>query len=138
MDSMSTTATALIGFAAWQLVLTVALAVYRTVLVQTSQKAANDFAPDGSDVSEVGQRLTRARDNCYENLPVFAAIVAGASLAGKTALLDPLALYVLYARLGQSLTHLVSTSVPAIFVRFGFYLVQIGIMLWWTRLLLGS
>jgi len=138
MDTMSTTATALIGFAAWQLVLTVALAVYRTVLVQTSRKAANDFAPDGSDVSEVGQRLTRARDNCYENLPVFAAIVAGASLAGKTALLDPLALYVLYARLGQSLTHLVSSSVPVLFVRFGFYLVQVGIMLWWTRLLLGS
>ena len=138
MESMSTTATALIGFAAWQLVLTFALAIYRTTLVQTGQKAANDFSPDGTDVSEFGQRLTRARDNCYENLPVFAAIVAGASLAGKTALLDPLALYVLYSRLGQSLIHLVSTSVPAIFVRFGFYLVQVGIMLWWTRLLLLS
>ena len=138
MDTMSTTATALIGFAAWQLVLTIVLAAYRTTLVQTGRKAANDFSPDGSDVSEFGQRLTRARDNCYENLPVFAALVAGASLAGRTALLDPLAMILLYARIGQSATHLVSTSVPAIFVRFGFYLVQLGIMLWWARLLLGS
>ena len=138
MDTMSTTATALIGFAAWQLVLTLALAAYRTTLVQTGRKAANDFSPDGSDVSEFGQRLTRARDNCYENLPVFAALAAGASLAGKVALLDPLAMSLLYARIGQSVTHLVSTSVPAIFVRFGFYLVQLGIMLWWVRALLGS
>lgn len=140
MDSaeMSATSTALIGFAAWQLVLTLALAIYRTTLVQTGRKAANDFSPDGSDVSEFGQRLTRARDNCYENLPVFAALVLGASLAGKTALLDPLAIFLLYARLGQSLTHLASISVPAIFVRFGFYLAQLGIMLWWVRLLLGS
>jgi uncharacterized MAPEG superfamily protein len=138
METMSTTATALIGFAAWQLVLTLALAAYRTTLVQTGRKAANDFSPDGSDVSEFGQRLTRARDNCYENLPVFAALAAGASLAGKVALLDPLAMTLLYARIGQSVTHLVSTSVPAIFVRFGFYLVQLGIMLWWVRALLGS
>jgi len=135
---MSATSTALIGFAAWQLLLTLALAVYRTTLVQTGRKAANDFSPDGSDVSEFGQRLTRARDNCYENLPVFAALVAGASLAGKTALLDPLAIFLLYARVGQSLTHLASISVPAIFVRFAFYLAQLGIMLWWVRLLLGS
>ncbi len=132
--AMSTTATALIAFAAWQLVLTLALGIYRTTLVQTGRKAANDFSPDGSDVSEFGQRLTRARDNCYENLPVFAAIVAGATLAGKTAVLDPLAMVVLYARVGQSVTHLISTSVPAIFVRFGFYLLQEGIMLWWVRL----
>jgi len=138
MDTMSSTATALIGFGAWQLVLTFALAMYRTTLVQTGRKAANDFAPDGSDVSEFGQRLTRARDNCYENLPVFAALVTGAILAGKTALLDPLAMTLLYARVAQSVTHLASTSVPAIFVRFGFYLAQLGIMLWWARLLLGS
>jgi uncharacterized MAPEG superfamily protein len=138
LAEMSSTAKALIGFAAWQLVLTFALAIYRTTLVQTGRKAANDFSPDGSDVSEFGQRLTRARDNCYENLPVFAALVAGATLAGKTAILDPLAMTVLYARVGQSLTHVASTSVPAIFVRFGFYLVQVGIMLWWVRLLLGS
>lgn len=88
---MSATATALVGFAAWQLVLTVGLAVYRTALVQVGRKPANNFAPDGSDVGAFGQRLTRARDNCYENLPVFAALACGAILAGRTPALDPLA-----------------------------------------------
>lgn len=135
---MTATTTALVGFAAWQLALTVVLAIYRTALVQTGRKSANSFAPDGSDVGAFGRRLTRARDNCYENLPVFAAIVVGASLAGKTSDLDPLAMIVLYARVGQSITHLASTSVPAIFVRFGFYLVQVAILLKWSiELLLG-
>lgn len=89
-DEMTATTTALVGFAAWQLALTVVLAVYRTALVQTGQKQANSFAPDGSDVGAFGRRLTRARDNCYENLPVFAAIVLGASLAGRTAELSTL------------------------------------------------
>ena len=129
---MTATTTALVGFAAWQLALTVVLAVYRTTLVQTGKKQANSFAPDGSDVGGFGRRLTRARDNCYENLPVFAAIVLGASLAGRTGELDGLAMIVLYARVGQSVTHLVSTSVPAIFARFGFYLVQVGIFLKWS------
>jgi len=131
---MTATAIALVGFATWQLALTVMLAVYRTALVQTGQKQANSFAPDGSDVGGFGRRLTRARDNCccYENLPVFAAIVLGASLAGRTGELDGLAMIVLYARVGQSVTHLVSTSVPAIFARFGFYLVQVGIFLKWS------
>lgn len=129
---MNATTTALVGFAAWQLALTVMLATYRTALVQTGRKAANSFAPDGSDVGDFGRRLTRARDNCYENLPVFAAIVLGASLAGRTGELDGLAMLVLYARIGQSVTHLISTSVPAIFVRFGFYLAQVGIFLRWS------
>jgi uncharacterized MAPEG superfamily protein len=133
---MTATTTAIVGFAAWQLLLTVLLAVYRTTLVQTGRKEANSFAPDGSDVGGFGRRLTRARDNCYENLPVFVAIVLGASLAGRTGELDGLAMMVLYARIGQSITHLVSTSVPAIFLRFGFYLVQVGILLRWSLALL--
>lgn len=135
---MTATTIALVGFATWQLALTAMLAVYRTALVQTGQKQANSFAPDGSDVGGFGRRLTRARDNCYENLPVFAAIVLGASLAGRTGELDGLAMIVLYARIGQSITHLASTSVPAILVRFGFYLVQVGVFLRWSLGLLAG
>jgi uncharacterized MAPEG superfamily protein len=129
---MTATTIALVGFAAWQIALTVALAAYRTTLVQTGRKQANSFAPDGADVAGFGQRLTRARDNCYENLPVFAAIVLGASLAGRSGELDGLAMIVLYARVGQSITHLVSTSVPAVLLRFGFYLAQVGIFATWA------
>jgi len=129
---MTATTTALVGFAAWQVALTIALATYRTALVQTGGRQANSFAPDGSDVGGWGQRLTRARDNCYENLPVFAAIVLGASLGGRTGELDGLAMTVLYARVGQSITHIVSTSVPAVLLRFAFYLVQIAIFTKWV------
>jgi len=135
---MSPTATALAGFAAWQILLTVALASFRTALVLGGQKEANAFATDGSDVSRFGRRLTRARDNCYENLPMFAALALAASLEGRTAVTDPLALWFLLARIGQSVTHIVSTSVRAVQVRFAFYLAQLVIMGWWAIRLLGS
>lgn len=135
---MSTSVTALAGFAAWQVLLTFALGFYRTGMVLGGRKAANAFKTDGSDVPGFGQRLTRARDNCYENLPMFAALVVAASLAGRTAVTDPLALWVLAARLGQSVTHILSTSVPAVQVRFAFYLAQVGIMGWWAVRLLGG
>ncbi len=134
---MGSTAVALAGFAGWYLLLTVALGMYRSALIFGGQKAANSFAPDGSDVSPFGRRLNRARDNCYENLPLFAALALAASLAGKTAVTDPLAMSVLYARLGQSLTHIASTSVPAVFVRFGFFVAQLAIFAIWTVNLIG-
>lgn len=129
---MTTSAIALAAFAGWQLLLTFVLGGYRTGAVLQGQKQANAFAPDGSDVGGFGQRLTRARDNCFENLPVLAALVLAASLAGRTSVTDPLAMWIVYARLGQSITHLISTSVPAVFIRFAFYGVQIVIMAWWT------
>src|SRR5215470_12887657 len=135
---MSTSVTALVGFAAWQLFLTFVLGFYRSGLVLSDRKAANTFLPDGSDVGGIGQRLTRARDNCFENLPMFTALVVAASLAGRTSVTDPLAFWVLCARVGQSVTHILSTSIPAINIRFALYLVQIIIMAWWAlRLLFG-
>jgi uncharacterized MAPEG superfamily protein len=135
---MASTAFALAGFAGWQIILTFALAGYRTSLVLSGRKAANAFVTDGSDVPGFGQRLTRARDNCFENLVPFVALVVVATLVGRVALLDPLAPWLLCARLGQSVVHLMSTSVLAVQVRFAFYLVQIGIMGWWAfRLVAG-
>lgn len=135
---MSPSVTALAGFAGWQVLLTIVLGFYRTGLVLSGRKAANAFAADGSDVSPFGRRLTRARDNCYENLPMFTALVAGASLAGRGSITDPLALWFLGARIGQSVTHLASTSVPAVQLRFAFYLAQMGIMGCWAFRLLAA
>jgi uncharacterized MAPEG superfamily protein len=135
---MTPSATALAAFAAWQIVLTLVLATYRSSLVLSGTREPNSFRPDGSDAPAFGQRLTRAHANCYENLPTFAALILAATLGGRTALTDPLAMIVVYARIGQSVTHLVSTSVPAVFVRFGFYLVQLAIFAYWAiRLLAG-
>lgn len=134
---MSSTAFALAGYAGWMVVLTLALGAYRTSLVLGGKKAANAFRTDGSDVPGFGQRLTRARDNCYENLPMFVALALAADLAGKTAgVTDPLASWLLAARIGQSVTHVASTNIPAVQIRFAFYLAQLGILLWWTILLL--
>lgn len=133
---MTPTATALLGFAGWYLLLTFALGIFRSSLVLSGQKAANTFATDGSDVGAFGRRLNRARDNCFETLPLFAAIVLAASIANKVPLLDPIAMYVLYARVGQSLTHLASTGIMAINVRFFFFIVQVVIYaIWVVRLL---
>ena len=134
---MGPTGTALLGFAAWYLLLTFALGVFRSALVLSGKKAANDFATDGTDVGAFGRRLNRARDNCFETLPLFAAIALAASLSNRIAVLDPLAMYVLYARVGHSLTHLASTSIMAINVRFAFFIVQLVIYAIWIVQLLS-
>lgn len=134
---MGRTATALVGFAAWFVLLTIVLIVYRTGLVFAGRKAANTFSVDGEDVHPFGQRLTRARNNCYETLPAFVALVLGASLAGRLDVTDPLAMWVLYARVGQSVTHVISTSVPAVQLRAGLFIVQIVIYALWSLRLLA-
>jgi len=134
---MTDTLTALTGFAAWFVVLTLILGFYRVGLTFTGKKAANSFAVNGSDLPGFGERLTRARDNCYETLPVFAAIALVAHLSGRSAVTDPLAMWVLYARIGQSITHIASTSVPAVMVRATFFFTQMLIYAWWCLALLG-
>ena len=134
---MSPTATGLIGFAAWFALLSTVLGFYRVALVLRGSKAANTFAPNGADLEPFGQRLTRARDNCFETLPLFAALALGAQLSGQLAVTDPLALWVLALRLGQSVTHLVSTSVPAVQLRAALFFAQMLIYLWWAFQLLG-
>lgn len=134
---MTPTATALLGFAAWYVLLTVALGLFRVGLVFSGKKSPETFATDGSDVGAFGRRLTRARDNCFETLPLFAAIALAASITNRLGVLDPFAPYVLYARIGQSLTHVASTSVVAINVRFFFFIVQIAIYAVWLVQLLG-
>jgi uncharacterized MAPEG superfamily protein len=135
---MPATATALAGFAGWFVLLTAVLATFRSALVLSGAKAANSFRTDGSDVGGLAQRLTRARDNVYENLPAFAALALAAQIAGRLDVTDPWAMTVLCARIGQTLTHVASVSVPAVFVRFGFYLVQLAIFASWAVQLLTA
>jgi uncharacterized MAPEG superfamily protein len=135
---MTPTLTALVGFAAWYVVLTLGLATYRSGLVLGSRKAANTFRVDGSDTPGFGARLTRARDNCYETLPVFVALAVVATIAGKTAVTDALAPWVLAARVAQSLTHIASTSVPAVLIRANLFFLQVLIYGWWAIRLLTA
>lgn len=135
---MGQTATALVGFAGWFALLSVAMGLYRMRYIVSGQKAANSFATDGRDLDALGQRITRARDNCFESLPILVALALGASLAGRLDVTDPLAMWVLYARIAQSVTHIISTSVPAVLLRANLFFVQVLIYLWWTVRLLAS
>lgn len=129
---MSPSALALVGYVAWSLLLSVWIVGLRTVLVLTKKRAANDFDPSGSDVSEFSGRLCRAHANCYENLPMFAGLILLALATGNGAITDPLARWALVARVAQSTTHLISTSETAVTIRVTFFLVQLGIMAYWV------
>ncbi len=77
------------------------------------------------------QRLCRAHANCYENLPVFAAVILVATVTGNAAITDPLARWVLVARVAQSTVHLLSTSELAVMTRATFFAVQLSIEAYW-------
>ncbi len=135
---MSASAIALVGYAAWTLFLLGMIAVVRGSLTLSGQRAANSFGVDGSDVSPFSNRLCRAHANCYENLPVFAALVLVAMSTGNAAITNALAPWALAARVAQSTTHLASTSSLAVQARFGFFLAQFLIQVWWAVSLLRA
>lgn len=135
---MNTSAFALLGYAAWTLALLGGIAVLRSTLTVSGQRAANSFAVSGEDVSPFSARLCRAHANCYENLPAFASIVLLAIVSGNAHITNPLALWVLAARVGQSTVHLVSTSNRAVQLRFAFLFAQFLIQLWWIVRLFGA
>ncbi len=128
---MTPTAVALLGFVAWTILLVLMLAVVRTGLVFAGKKKSNEFKPSGEDLQGFGARLTRAHSNCYENLPVAGAVLLYAIATSQTAITDQLAMAFLGARVLQSLTHLASTSRPAVLIRFAFFVVQVLILIFW-------
>lgn len=125
---MTPTLMALLGFAIWTLLLSVTIAMTRTVIVMQGKKAANEFSPTGEDVGGFSRRLARAHANCYENLPIVIAVGLVAILSGHSAMADTYALWILYARILQSLVHMASTSIPAVYLRFMFYGVQVVLL----------
>ncbi|MBI1180809.1 MAG: MAPEG family protein [Alphaproteobacteria bacterium] len=122
---MTPTLMAMIGFGLWTLLLSMTIAATRSAIMMRSGRPANGFSPTGEDLGGFPRRLARAHANCCENLPIFVAIALGVVLSGHSAVADRYALWVLYARIFQSLIHLASTSVPAVYLRFAFYLVQV-------------
>ena len=132
---MNATILALIGYLAWTILLLVALGSYRTVLVMQKQRKPNGFKSDGSDSPALGARLTRAQGNCAESFSFIGGIMLLALATGSTVITDPLAYFLLAARIGQSTVHVISTSVLAVQIRFALFLVQVGICIYWLALL---
>lgn len=128
---------ALLGFTAWTILLLLIMGGLRTSVVISGKKKAHEFAPDGADVSPFSNRLCRAHANCVENLPLFAALVLAAHVSGQGHVTDPLAMWFLAARIGQTVVHLAAASHVMAQIRFAFFVVQVVIMIIWLVRLLG-
>lgn len=134
---MNPTLTTLTGFVAWSLFLLVLMEVIRSKLVLTKAVKANGFNPENSNLSPFMQRLARAHANCIEGLPVFGGLMLIALVASKTSITDPLAYIFLFARILQSVIHLISISALAVTFRFSAFAVQLGIGVYWAISLLS-
>jgi uncharacterized MAPEG superfamily protein len=125
-------------FIAWALLLLVVMEILRSHLVLTGRTRSNEFKPDNSNISPFMHRLARAQANCVESLPLFGGLLLVALVTGHSGVTDPLAPWLLGARVVQSSIHLASTSVAAVNARFAAFAVQMAIALYWVWALLGS
>ena len=114
----------LVGFAAWAVLLVVAIALYRVAQVLTGQKRANEFPSGMQHGGDRYWRLNRAHMNAVENLPIFAALVLTASILHVDVL--KWAEVALVARIVQSVVHVSSGSVMAVNLRFTAFVTQVA------------
>ncbi len=127
----SASAYAILGLAAWyifSLLMLASLRLYHTLVIG---KAANSFRPDGTDLPGFGERLSRVHANCFENIPLYMAVLLYAIATGQTGVTDNGAAILLHARMAQSVLHAASTSVPAVYLRFVLFALQNGLVAWW-------
>ena len=126
--------TAVLLYAAWTLLLPIGYAAIRVPMIAAGKKRADNWERGKpNDDPPVLVRAKNAHLNCTENFPVFAAVVVVAALLGKIAVADAVAAYVLYARLAQSIVHIIGTSMALIALRGTFYFVQVVLifyMIW--------
>jgi uncharacterized MAPEG superfamily protein len=128
---------ALVFYALWALVLVLMIAADRTLLVLKGEMKNNAFASGIPHGTESYWRINRAHINTVENLPIFAAIVLAAWVAGmETAVFNLLATIVVSARIVQSIAHIVSGSQPATWLRTLAFAVQVVCEIWMAVLIL--
>jgi len=127
---MSASESTILWLVVWWAALLVQLPLIR--MLASKSTGSMSFDPNGNDLEGYGRRLTRAVANCQENIPLFVGVLLLAIVTDNTGITEPTACWLLYARIGQSIVHLISTSTPAIMVRFGFFLVQVALILCWV------
>ena len=128
---------ALAGFAGWTLVVMLIMTTNRVLNSVGGPKIPmNKFSATGEDLPGFGHRVTRAHLNCLENLPVFAALVAAAGFSQQLGIMESTAMCVLYARIAQSVVHMISANLPMVLVRGGLFFVQVVLMGWYAWQLL--
>lgn len=130
---MSASAVSLLGYIGWILLLSALLVSARMITSFTKGNALNSFSQDGSDLPGWGARVTRAHGNSLEWFAIPAALILYGMVTGQSEITNGLAMIALYCRLGQSISHMISTAVPVVLVRATFFTVQLviwGIWAW--------
>src|SRR5437667_9767444 len=72
---MSPSILAVICFATWTILMALVMVNHRVFYVLTGRRRINTFTPHGVAVSPFQARACRLHANCYENFPVFAALI---------------------------------------------------------------
>ncbi len=119
---------ALIGFTAWTLLLVLIIFSWRGIAIVIQGRKADSWTR-GKDVQEAGliRRIEHAHANCLENLPIFAVIVLAAAAMGKSPVADQWAMYVLYARVAQSVVHMIGVNHWLVLLRATFWSIQLAL-----------
>ncbi|SHG60029.1 MAPEG family protein [Hydrocarboniphaga daqingensis] len=121
---------ALLGFAGWTLLMVLLVFSYRGFRLLTGTPI--NAWPRGSRPANESAFAIRAGDahaNCVENLVVFGVIVLSAQVLGRLDAIAPFAVWVLYARIGQSVAHLIGTNQFLVLIRATFWAAQLALML---------
>lgn len=129
-------ASVLTALIAWTTFLVILMEVLRTRFLVTKAVAANEFRPDNSNLPPFMQRLARAHINCVESFPIIGGLLVVALLTNRAGVTDPLAPWLLLARLVQSSIHVVSTNLVASWLRFIAFAIQMAIAVHWSWVLL--
>lgn len=119
---INSTMSTVLWLAAWWALMLVPLVFVR--LITSRQQNKIKFDPSGNDLDGLAARITRVTCNNYENIPLFIGVLLAAQLLGLSEITDQTACWLLYARIGQSLAHLISGSRNWVLVRFAFYIAQ--------------
>ena len=126
---MTTPLLTLVFFAAWALLLVLALGSWRVWEVLTGKTRANAFNSGMKHGGDRYWRLNRAHLNTVENLPILGALVLVGHAIGLTnGGFAQVAVAVAIGRVGQTFFHVASNRVMSVNLRFACYLVQVGAM----------
>lgn len=136
---MNASLASLLGFTALTLLPVLILVGQRGLLVLSGKRRADDWTR-GRAVEDppVIKRIADAHANCLEMLPLFAAVILVAEVAGAGAVTHALAPWFLVARVGQFAAHTIAVNHWMVFLaRFPLYFIQVVILVWWLWQLAG-
>jgi uncharacterized MAPEG superfamily protein len=129
---MSIPVLVLLALAAWTLLtLFGSIGIYRWSRILTGRASIAEWRADIPQGCDWYRRAMRAHMNCVENLPIYTAVVVALMATGlQSSTIDRLAIAILAARIGQTLSHVVLPPTnPAASLRFAFFFAQAACMI---------